>query len=77
MRLTTVCLLVVEVTQTDTPLSVVIVFDASASMGTREGRASKLTRQALDALKRFVELSQVAAELRGQYLVRIRSSRNS
>lgn len=53
---------VVEVSQTDSPLSVVIVFDLSASMGIREGRASKLTRQALDAVKSLVELSNPANE---------------
>jgi Ca-activated chloride channel family protein len=53
---------VVEAIQTDSPLSVVIVFDLSASMGTKQGRASKLTRQALDAVRRFVELSHPANE---------------
>jgi len=53
---------VVEVSQTDTPLSVGIVFDLSGSMGSRQGRASKLMREALNALKSFVHLSHPANE---------------
>ena len=51
---------VVEVSQTDSPLNVAIVFDLSASMGTKQGRASELTREALNAVKSFVDLSHPA-----------------
>ena len=52
---------VVEVSQPDSPLSIAIVFDLSASMGT-SGRPSKLTREALTAVKGFVDLSHSANE---------------
>lgn len=51
---------VVEVRQIDSPLSVAIVLDLSASMGTHQGRASKLMREALNAVKSFVDLSHPA-----------------
>jgi Ca-activated chloride channel homolog len=53
---------VVDVSQTDSPLSVAIVFDLSSSTGTNQGRASKLTREALDAIKSFVGLGHPANE---------------
>ena len=52
---------VVEVSQPDSPLSIAIVFDLSGSMGT-SGRPSKLTREALNAVKGFVDLSHHANE---------------
>ena len=52
---------VVEVSQPDRPLSIAIVFDLSGSMGTG-GRPSKLTQEALNAVKGFVDLSHRANE---------------
>ena len=52
---------VLDVSQPDSPLTVAIVFDLSSSMG-KQGRASKRTREALDAIKSFVALSNPANE---------------
>ena len=53
---------VVEVSQTDSPLTVAIVVDLSRSMSTNEGRPSKRTLEALNAVKSFVDLSNPANE---------------
>ena len=53
---------VVEVSQTDSPSTIAIVVDFSSSMGTNEGRPSKRTREALSAVKGFVDLSHPANE---------------
>lgn len=52
---------IVEVSQPDSPLSVAIVFDLSGSMGTSD-KPSKITLEAINAVKNFVDLSHSANE---------------